>query len=117
MKVEESLNVTFDESRPPPKTSPLEDDDLVEEEEIKVSEKKPIENDVENELLENNEIINIKESKSLPLENVIEILKKFGLEDSKPVKTPMSSDTKLTKDEEGESVNSTKYRGMIGMNP
>ncbi|GJX26440.1 retrovirus-related pol polyprotein from transposon TNT 1-94 [Tanacetum coccineum] len=35
MKVEESLNVTFDESPPPPKTSPLEDDDLVEEEAIK----------------------------------------------------------------------------------
>ncbi|GJR22745.1 retrovirus-related pol polyprotein from transposon TNT 1-94 [Tanacetum coccineum] len=28
-----------------------------------------------------------------------EMLKKFGLEDSKPMKTPMSSDTKLTKDE------------------
>ncbi|GJR34167.1 retrovirus-related pol polyprotein from transposon TNT 1-94 [Tanacetum coccineum] len=37
-----------------------------------------------------------------------------SLEDSKPMKTPMSSDTKLTKDEECESVNSTKYRGMIG---
>ncbi|GJY36779.1 hypothetical protein Tco_0422157 [Tanacetum coccineum] len=35
MKVEESLNVTFDESPPPPKTSPLEDDDLAEEEAIK----------------------------------------------------------------------------------
>ncbi|GKA96363.1 retrovirus-related pol polyprotein from transposon TNT 1-94 [Tanacetum coccineum] len=43
-----------------------------------------------------------------------EILKKFGLEESKPMKTPMSSDTKLTKDEECESVDSTKYRGMIG---
>ncbi|GKA43474.1 retrovirus-related pol polyprotein from transposon TNT 1-94 [Tanacetum coccineum] len=43
-----------------------------------------------------------------------EMLKKFGLEDSKPMKTPMSSDTKLTKDEECESVDSTKYRGMIG---
>ncbi|GJX65594.1 hypothetical protein Tco_0299937 [Tanacetum coccineum] len=42
------------------------------------------------------------------------MLKKFGLEDSKPMKTPMSSDTKLTKDEECESVDSTKYRGMIG---
>nr|GEV15834.1 hypothetical protein [Tanacetum cinerariifolium] len=42
-----------------------------------------------------------------------EMLKKFGLEDSKPMKTPMSSDTKLTKDEEYESVDSTKYRGMI----
>ncbi|GKE71516.1 hypothetical protein Tco_1529588 [Tanacetum coccineum] len=30
------------------------------------------------------------------------------------MKTPMSSDTKLTKDEECASVDSTKYRGMIG---
>ncbi|GKE63035.1 hypothetical protein Tco_1513402 [Tanacetum coccineum] len=30
------------------------------------------------------------------------------------MKTPMSSDTKLTEDEEGESVDSTIYRGMIG---
>ncbi|GJT28907.1 retrovirus-related pol polyprotein from transposon TNT 1-94 [Tanacetum coccineum] len=43
-----------------------------------------------------------------------EMLKKFGLEDSKPTKTPMSSESKLTKDDDGESVNSTKYRGMIG---
>ncbi|GJQ95460.1 retrovirus-related pol polyprotein from transposon TNT 1-94 [Tanacetum coccineum] len=43
-----------------------------------------------------------------------EMLKKLGLEDSKPIKTPTSSDTKLTKDEECESVDSTKYRGMIG---
>nr|GEY16713.1 uncharacterized mitochondrial protein AtMg00810-like [Tanacetum cinerariifolium] len=43
-----------------------------------------------------------------------EMLKKFELEDSKPMETPMSSDTKLTKDEEYESVDSTKYRGMIG---
>ncbi|GJW07734.1 retrovirus-related pol polyprotein from transposon TNT 1-94 [Tanacetum coccineum] len=43
-----------------------------------------------------------------------EMLKKFGLEDSKPMKTPMSFDTKLTKDEECESVDSTKYQGMIG---
>nr|GEX77681.1 copia protein [Tanacetum cinerariifolium] len=37
------------------------------------------------------------------------------LEDSKPMKTLMSSDTKLTKDEECESLDSTKYRGMIGL--
>nr|GEX24283.1 hypothetical protein [Tanacetum cinerariifolium] len=36
MKVEESLNVTFDETPPPPKTSPLEDDELVKEEAIEV---------------------------------------------------------------------------------
>ncbi|GKE62826.1 hypothetical protein Tco_1513193 [Tanacetum coccineum] len=30
------------------------------------------------------------------------------------MKTPMSTETKLTRDEEGESVDNTKYRGMIG---
>ncbi|GJW77604.1 retrovirus-related pol polyprotein from transposon TNT 1-94 [Tanacetum coccineum] len=70
MKVEESL-VTFDETPPPPKTSPLEDDDLVEEEVIEVSKTRPLKNDLEDKSLENNEIINIKESKSHPLENVI----------------------------------------------
>nr|GEZ36542.1 retrovirus-related Pol polyprotein from transposon TNT 1-94 [Tanacetum cinerariifolium] len=34
MRVEESLNVTFEKTPPPFKTSPLEDDDLVEEEAI-----------------------------------------------------------------------------------
>ncbi|GJU37167.1 hypothetical protein Tco_1185521 [Tanacetum coccineum] len=47
MKVEESLSVTFDETPPPPKTSPLEDDELVEEEAIEVSKTKPIGNDLE----------------------------------------------------------------------
>nr|GEW67542.1 copia protein [Tanacetum cinerariifolium] len=42
------------------------------------------------------------------------MLKKSGLEDSKLMKTPMPSDTKLTKDEECELVDITKYRGMIG---
>nr|GEW04621.1 copia protein [Tanacetum cinerariifolium] len=42
------------------------------------------------------------------------MLKKFGLEDSKPMKTLMSFDTKLAKDKECESVDSTKYRGMVG---
>ncbi|GJW74398.1 copia protein [Tanacetum coccineum] len=71
MKVEESLNVTFDETPPPPKTSPLEDDELVEEEAIEVSKTKPIGNDLEDISLENNQIINIKESKTHLLENVI----------------------------------------------
>ncbi|GJZ90822.1 retrovirus-related pol polyprotein from transposon TNT 1-94 [Tanacetum coccineum] len=43
-----------------------------------------------------------------------EMLKKFGLKESPPMKTHMSSDTKLTKDKECESVDRTKYRGMIG---
>nr|GFA96667.1 hypothetical protein CTI12_AA182560 [Tanacetum cinerariifolium] len=34
MKVEEPLNVTFDEAPPPSKTSPLKGDDLVEEQAI-----------------------------------------------------------------------------------
>ncbi|GKC91526.1 hypothetical protein Tco_1152175 [Tanacetum coccineum] len=42
-----------------------------------------------------------------------EMLKKFGLEDSKPMKTLMSSDTKFMKDKECESVDSTKHRDMI----
>ncbi|GJV93882.1 retrovirus-related pol polyprotein from transposon TNT 1-94, partial [Tanacetum coccineum] len=215
MKIEESLNVTFDETPPPSKTSPLVDDDLDKVEAIKVTEKKNLENDIEDETLEIDEIVNIKESRNHPLENLVpqpknmiiigtkwvfrnkldengvvsrnkpmlvaqgynqqegidydetyaqvarlesirillayacaldfklfqmdvksaflngfineevyvaqppgfidfekpdhvyklknpklEMLKKFGLEDSKPMKTPMSSDTKLTKDEE-----------------
>ncbi|GJX81268.1 retrovirus-related pol polyprotein from transposon TNT 1-94 [Tanacetum coccineum] len=269
-----TLNVTFDETPPPSKISPLVDDDLDEEESFREIEKKNLENAVEDETLEIDDIVNIKESRNHPLENVIgnlnqrtlrsqaqnqsnffcfistiepknvnealgdeswivamqeelnqfiandvwelvpqprnmtiigtkwvfrnkldengmvdntlftkkkssnliivqiyvddiifgstcqdmcdefakimhdefemsmmgelnfflglqikqmedgiffnqskyikEMLKKFGLEDSKPMKTPMSSDTKLTKDEECESVDSTKYRGMIG---
>ncbi|GJS20943.1 reverse transcriptase domain-containing protein [Tanacetum coccineum] len=35
-----------------------------------------------------------------------EMLKKFGLEDSKPIKTPMSTETKLTRDEEEDPKNS-----------
>ncbi|GKC43705.1 retrovirus-related pol polyprotein from transposon TNT 1-94 [Tanacetum coccineum] len=50
-KVEESLNVTFDETPPPSKTSPLVDDDLDEEEAIKVTEKKNLENDIKDETL------------------------------------------------------------------
>ncbi|GJQ90910.1 retrovirus-related pol polyprotein from transposon TNT 1-94 [Tanacetum coccineum] len=172
-------------------TSPLVDDDLDKEEAIKATEKKNLENNIEDETLEIDEVVNIKESSNRPLENVIgnlnqrtlrlesirillayacaldfklfqmdvkgaflngftneefemsmmgelnfflglrikqmeagiffnkskyikETLKKFGLKDSKSMKIPMSSDTKLTKDEECESVDSTKYRGMIG---
>ncbi|GJU41109.1 hypothetical protein Tco_1194066 [Tanacetum coccineum] len=46
--------------------------------------------------------------------NIKEMLKKFGLEDSKPTKMPMSTEIKLTKDDEADSVDSSKYRGMIG---
>ncbi|GJX99926.1 retrovirus-related pol polyprotein from transposon TNT 1-94 [Tanacetum coccineum] len=71
MKIEESLNVTFDETPTPSKTSPLVDDDLDEEEAIKVTKKKNLENDIEDETLEIDEVVNIKESMIHPLENVI----------------------------------------------
>nr|GEX63048.1 retrovirus-related Pol polyprotein from transposon TNT 1-94 [Tanacetum cinerariifolium] len=70
-KVKESLNVTFDETPPPSKTSPLADDDLDDEEAIKVTEKKNLENYIVDETLEIGEIVNIKESKKHPLKNVI----------------------------------------------
>ncbi|GJT10449.1 retrovirus-related pol polyprotein from transposon TNT 1-94 [Tanacetum coccineum] len=70
-KIKESLNVTFDETPPPSKTSPLVDDDLDEEEAIREIEKKNLENIVEDETLEIDEIVNIKESRNHPLENVI----------------------------------------------
>ncbi|GJT51606.1 retrovirus-related pol polyprotein from transposon TNT 1-94 [Tanacetum coccineum] len=70
-KIEESLNVTFDETPPPSKTSPLVDDDLYEEEAIREIEKKNLENNVKDETLEIDELVNIKESRNHPLENLI----------------------------------------------
>nr|GEV72945.1 hypothetical protein [Tanacetum cinerariifolium] len=43
-----------------------------------------------------------------------EMLKKFGMENSKVIKTPMSRKRALTLDKDSESIDSTKYRGMIG---
>ncbi|GJY43631.1 retrovirus-related pol polyprotein from transposon TNT 1-94 [Tanacetum coccineum] len=51
-KIEESLNVTFDETPLTSKTSPLVDDDLDEEEAIRATGKKNLENVVEDETLE-----------------------------------------------------------------
>ncbi|GJV71803.1 hypothetical protein Tco_1491798 [Tanacetum coccineum] len=68
MRIEESLNVRFNES-PPPKSSPLVDDDILESEIIENQEK-----DLEikkNEPL-NKEIVNIKETKDHPIDLVIE---------------------------------------------
>ncbi|GJR02655.1 copia protein [Tanacetum coccineum] len=159
-KVKESLNVIFDETPPPSKTSPLVDDDLDEEEAIKVTEKKNLENDTEDETLKIDEIPNNvnealmddswivsmqEELNQFIANDVWELhpqprnMKIIGtkwvfrnklddngivsqnkarlvvsLEESKPMKTSMSSDTKLTKDEECDLVDGTKYRGMIG---
>ncbi|GJS46813.1 copia protein [Tanacetum coccineum] len=193
MKVEETLNVTFDESPPLIKLSPLVDDDVGEEEAIRNYTKVVNNNNEEDELIEVKEVVNIKESKNHPLDQVIgnltqrtlrsqaqdhskffcfistiepkdvnealkdtswvvamqeelnqffemsmmgelnfflglqikqmedeiffnqsmyikEMLKKFGLEDSKPTKTPMSKEIKLTKDDEADSVDSSKYQ-------
>ncbi|GJU99867.1 copia protein, partial [Tanacetum coccineum] len=67
MRIEESLNVRFDES-PPPKSSPLVDDDIIESqiienqiEDIEIKENEPL----------NKEIVNIKESKGHPIDSVI----------------------------------------------
>ncbi|GJS62026.1 integrase, catalytic region, zinc finger, CCHC-type containing protein [Tanacetum coccineum] len=49
----------------------LVDDDLDEEEPIKVTKKKNLENDIKDETVEVDKIVNIKESKNHPLDNVI----------------------------------------------
>ncbi|GJR62495.1 hypothetical protein Tco_1504657 [Tanacetum coccineum] len=69
MKVEESLNVTFDESPPPTKLSPLVDDDVGEEETIRKNTKIVNTNNEEDESIEVDEIVNIKESKNHPLDH------------------------------------------------
>ncbi|WVZ94205.1 hypothetical protein U9M48_040126 [Paspalum notatum var. saurae] len=43
-----------------------------------------------------------------------DILKKFNMGDSKPITTPMSTNTALDADEDGETVDQKKFRGMIG---
>ena len=43
-----------------------------------------------------------------------ELLKRFGMDNSKEMATPMSTSCYLDKDEEGKPVDITKYRGMIG---
>ncbi|WVZ63649.1 hypothetical protein U9M48_013263 [Paspalum notatum var. saurae] len=43
-----------------------------------------------------------------------DILKKFEMGDSKPMTTPMSTNTLLDADEDGEAVDQKEFRGMIG---
>ena len=43
-----------------------------------------------------------------------ELLKKFGMESSKEIGTPMNPACRLDKDEEGNSIDQKLYRGMIG---
>nr|GEV17614.1 retrotransposon protein [Tanacetum cinerariifolium] len=196
IKVEESLDVTFDESPPLTKLSPIVDDDVAEEEAIRNNTKVVNNNNEEDESIEVDEVkapkawydrlkvflikheysmrmvdntLFTKKSKShliivqIYADDIIfgstsqnlcddfekimddefemsmmgelnfflglqikqiedgiffnqskyinEMLKKFGLEDSKPTKASMSTEIKLTKDDEAESVDSSKYRG------
>ncbi|GKD18568.1 hypothetical protein Tco_1207726 [Tanacetum coccineum] len=74
MKVKESLNVIFDESAPPTKISPLVDDDVGEEETIENNIRVVNNNNLKDESIEVDEVVNIKESKSHPFEQVIENL-------------------------------------------
>jgi hypothetical protein len=44
-----------------------------------------------------------------------EILKRFGMEDCKPVITPMKTSCKLRKDDNSKSTYQRQYRSMIGI--
>ena len=46
-----------------------------------------------------------------------EMLKKFGMEDCKPVSTPMITGCKLSKDDGSKEVDQNLYRSMIGSLP
>nr|GEV25034.1 retrovirus-related Pol polyprotein from transposon TNT 1-94 [Tanacetum cinerariifolium] len=71
MKVEESHSVTFNESPPPTILSSLVDDDFGEEDAIRKNTKTVNTNNEEDESIEVEEIVNIKESKNHPLDQVI----------------------------------------------
>ena len=43
-----------------------------------------------------------------------EMLKRFQMEDSKPVGTPMVTGCKLSKDDDSPDVDQSSYRSMIG---
>jgi transposase InsO family protein len=45
---------------------------------------------------------------------IIEMLKRFGMEDCKPVITPMQTSCKLRKDDDSKSTDQRQYRSMIG---
>ncbi|GJV96718.1 hypothetical protein Tco_1548295 [Tanacetum coccineum] len=77
MKFEESLNVTFNEITPPTKLSPLVDDDVGEEEAIRKNTKILNTNNEEDESIEVEETVNIKDSKKLSLDQVIGILNQY----------------------------------------
>ncbi|GJS35675.1 retrovirus-related pol polyprotein from transposon TNT 1-94 [Tanacetum coccineum] len=76
-------------------TSPLVDDDLDEEEAIRETEKKNLENVVEDETLEIDKIVNIKESRNHPLENVIGNLNQRTLRSQTQSQNPQPGNIKI----------------------
>nr|GEU40525.1 copia protein [Tanacetum cinerariifolium] len=110
-KVKESLNVTFNETPPPSNTSPLVDDDLDEEEALWLPERKNLENYIVDETLEIDEIVNVKESKNHPLENVIGNLNQITLRNMTIIGTKRVFINKL--DENGVvSRNKARHLGL-----
>jgi hypothetical protein len=45
---------------------------------------------------------------------IIERLKRFGMEDCKPITTPMKTSCKLSKDDDSKSTDQRQYMSMIG---
>jgi hypothetical protein len=43
-----------------------------------------------------------------------EMIKRFGMEDCKPIITPMQTSCKLSKDDDSKSTDQRQYRSMIG---
>ncbi|GJR76624.1 copia protein [Tanacetum coccineum] len=176
MRVEEFLNVKFDES-PSPTTPPLEDDDVLENENIERQEKdleiknkarlvaqgynqqegidfdetyapvarlesirillayvcahdfKLYQMDVKSTFINgfiNEKVFVAQPPRFIDFEKPNHVFKlkkalyglkqapKACLKDSKPIRTPMAFETKLTRDEGGEPIDDTKYRVMIG---
>jgi hypothetical protein len=56
-----------------------------------------------------NQVIFISQTKY-----IIEMLKRFGMEDCKPVINPMQTSCKLSKDDDSKSIDQRQYRSMIG---
>ena len=48
------------------------------------------------------------------LKYINEVVKKFGMDDSKPFSTPMSPNTRIDTDDMGTGVDQRLYRGIIG---
>ncbi|GKA36572.1 hypothetical protein Tco_0723137, partial [Tanacetum coccineum] len=97
----ESLNVTFDESLPKSRTSSLVDDDLIEEYVVQNYDRTQNLNYDLEEVLPRVE--NIKEIRDHPIDQMI------GELDERTLRKRV-----LTLDKDSESIDSTKYRGMIG---